>query len=123
MDSGARNVLIVEDDARFGALLIEVLRAAGHAAKLVRTKAAALVAIDELIPDVLCVDLELPDGTGWTLLEELTTKQIEVPRVIVASAGFNASHAHRRPGTFLLPKPFPIDSLLRLVRGDELPEI
>jgi hypothetical protein len=43
--------------------------------------------------------------------------------VVVATAGFDASRSRRRPGTYLLPKPFPIDSLLRLLSGEEPPEI
>jgi DNA-binding response OmpR family regulator len=118
-----RRVLIVEDDPRFGNLLVEVLRAAGHQADLAATRAAALDAIAGRTPDVLCVDLDLPDGTGWALLDDLDSRGVSISQVVVASAGLHSAKAHRRPGTFFLPKPFPIDSLLRLVRGDELPEI
>jgi DNA-binding response OmpR family regulator len=118
-----RHVLVVEDDPSFGSLLIEVLEAAGHRAELAVDGADALRSIEASTPDVLCLDIDLPDGTGWTLLDELQRRSIEVPRVVVVSAGVGVSPSRRRPGTFLLPKPFPIDSLLRLVSGEELPEI
>ena len=121
--SDRRRVLVVEDDPRFGSLLRDVLEAAGHEVDLATTSAAALAAAEGSVPDVLCVDIDLPDGTGWALLEELERRGIEPGRVIVATAGIGASKSRQRPGTFLLPKPFPVDSLLRLVRGDELPEI
>lgn len=106
-----------------GALLVDALDAAGHLAELARSSAAALTSIESAVPDVLCLDIDLPDGTGWALLDELDSRQISLPRVVVATAGMGASRSRHRPGTFLLPKPFPIDSLLRLVSGAEPPEI
>ena len=121
--SETRRVLVVEDDVRFGSLLCEVLQAAGHSAELAPTSAAALAAIEAEVPDVLCVDIDLPDGTGWELLDELVNRAIEPTTVIVTSASIGASKTRHRPGTFILPKPFPIDSLLRLVNGQPAPEI
>lgn len=121
--SERRRVLVVEDDLRFGSLLRDVLEAAGHQVDLTTTSAAALAAAEASVPDVLCVDIDLPDGTGWALLDELEHRGIEPGRVIVATAGIEASKSRHRPGTFLLPKPFPVDSLLRLVSGEALPEI
>jgi CheY-like chemotaxis protein len=71
----------------------------------------------------MCLDIDLPDGTGWGLLDELVERGISPEQVVIATASMAASRSRRRPGTFLLPKPFPIDSLLRLIRGDELPVI
>lgn len=119
----SRSVLLVEDDPSFGSLLLDVLEAAGHRVQLAPTSAHALAAIEASLPDVLCVDIDLPDGTGWGLLDELERRGLELARVIVATAGIAASKSRYRPGTFLLPKPFPVDSLLRLVSGEELPEI
>ncbi|RPI20240.1 MAG: response regulator [Actinobacteria bacterium] len=121
--SERRRVLVVEDDPSFGSLLRVVLEAAGHEVKVVTTSAEALAAVESMVPDVLCVDIDLPDGTGWALLDEIEHRGIEPSRVVVASAGIGVSMSRHRPGTFLLPKPFPVDSLLRLVSGEELPEI
>jgi CheY-like chemotaxis protein len=104
-------------------LLVEVLETAGHDVELATTSAAALAAAEASIPDVICVDIDLPDGTGWSLLDELERRGIEPATVVVATAGMGATTSRHRPGTFLLPKPFPVDSLLRLVSGEALPEI
>lgn len=116
-------MLIVEDDPTLSGLLKNALEAAGHRVRLAASRASALVAVSSSSPDVICVDIDLPDGTGWELIDELEKRRIVPPMVVVATAGIDASRSRQRPGTFLLPKPFPIDSLLRLVRGDELPEI
>jgi CheY-like chemotaxis protein len=119
----SRSVLVVEDDPSFGSLLKDVLEAAGHNVRLTPTSAGAVAAVEASLPDVLCVDIDLPDGTGWGLLDELEQRGLEPATVIVATAGIGASTSRHRPGTFILPKPFPIDSLLRLVNGEYLPEI
>jgi DNA-binding response OmpR family regulator len=118
-----RSVLIVEDDPGFGSLLREVLEAAGHDVRLAATSAAAVTAVATSRPDVLCVDIDLPDGTGWGLLDELEARSMEPAAVVVMSAGIGAAKSRNRPRTVILPKPFPIDSLLRLVSGGELSEI
>lgn len=122
-EASSRSVLVVEDDPSFGSLLRDVLAAAGHTVRLTPTSAGAIAAVEASLPDVLCVDIDLPDGTGWGLLDELESRGLEPATVIVATAGIAASKSRHRPGTFLLPKPFPVDSLLRLVSGTELPEI
>jgi two-component system OmpR family response regulator len=116
-------VLVVEDDPVLGAVLHDVLEAAGHRVEVATSAADAVAAAEEILPDAVCVDIDLPDGTGWELLDELERRMIVPPTVVVATAGFDASQSRHRPGTHLLPKPFPVDSLLRLLSGEEPPEI
>jgi two-component system nitrogen regulation response regulator GlnG len=118
-----RSVLVVEDDPLFGELVRDVLGAAGATVSLAATSAAGLAAVARERPDVLCVDIDLPDGTGWEFLDELKRRSLEPETVIIITGGIEAAQSRRRPGTFVLVKPFPIDSLLRLVRGEALPEI
>jgi DNA-binding response OmpR family regulator len=119
----ARSVLVVEDDETLGRLLMDVLSAAGHRTRLAQSQAQALAEVEKEPPDVFCLDIDLPDGTGWALLDELDRRQLPVGQVIVATAGMDAGRSRRRPDTYVLPKPFPIDSLLRLVAGEEAPAI
>ena len=122
MAETARSVLVVEDDPAFGRLLTDVLCGVGHDAVLAPTGAAALAAMASSPPSVVFVDVDLPDGTGWTVLDEMDRLGITPPRVVVSSASLAALH-HERPGVFVLRKPFPIQSLLRLIDGDEFSEI
>lgn len=120
MTEPSRTVLVVEDDPGFGPLLVQVLGDAGHRARLAATGDAAIEACAELVPDVLFIDIDLPGTTGWALLDALEQRGIEARRVVVSSGSMDAVNRHR-PGVFVLPKPFPIQSLLRLVGGDEAP--
>lgn len=55
---------------------------------------AARDAAELLRPDVLVLDLNLPDGNGWTLLEQLRA-QDTFPRILVLSACDEQTFANR----------------------------
>lgn len=65
-----RKVLIVEDDAPFRARFVEIIQSDPEftVAAAVGTAAEAIIAIDRSAPDVLLVDLGLPDGKGTTVI-------------------------------------------------------
>lgn len=112
-----RTVLIVEDDERLGHVIQRSLEHAGHAVRLVTTVAATRLALAETRPEVLLLDVDLPDGTGWEVLRE---RPDAAGVVVVMSAG---QPARRRLEEFrsawFLGKPFAIDALLDLIdRGD-----
>ena len=48
----------------------------------------------ELHPDVLVLDLNLPDGNGWTLIEQLRSQQ-KLPPTLVLSACDEQTYARR----------------------------
>lgn len=64
-------ILIIEDDAWFGALLSQTLEVATHETMVVPHAPAAIVAIDDFSPDVIILDLLLTGSTGFALLHEL----------------------------------------------------
>lgn len=65
-----RKVLIVEDDAPFRARFVEIIESDPEftVSAAVGTAAEAIIAIDRSPPDVLLVDLGLPDGKGTTVI-------------------------------------------------------
>lgn len=122
----SRRVLVVEDDPVLGPMLKSVLEAARHQVELASTAAqaaTAATAAESMRPDALCVDIDLPDGTGWQLLDELERGLLLPAVVVIITGGFDASQSRNRPGARVLPKPFPVDSLLRLLSGEEAPDI
>lgn len=72
----------------------------------------------ELAPDVLVLDLNLPDGNGWSLLEQLRSRQA-LPPTLVLSVCDEAIYARRllRGGARgYLMKDEPIGSVLQAIR-------
>jgi two-component system KDP operon response regulator KdpE len=78
------SVLVVEDDLRIRDVLARGLTASGHAVRSEATGSAALVAAVEWQPDVVVLDLGLPDIDGRDLLQML--RGVSSVPVIVATA-------------------------------------
>ena len=61
------DVLVVEDAPEFTRVVSTVLGNEGHRVRSAATMAAALIELDEHRPDVVILDLGLPDGDGLDL--------------------------------------------------------
>mgnify|MGYP001251471089 CR=1 FL=1 len=116
-----RRVLVVEDEARLRQVVVRNLTARGHQVRDVATAADAVQAVLNERPDLMLLDINLPDQSGWDVLRTLRSQGIEVPTVVVSAVRIVPSRlAEFRPVAYL-SKPFPLESLLRLVRGDSTP--
>jgi DNA-binding NtrC family response regulator len=63
--------LVVDDDPTFQGALAELVRGEGFAVETVATLAAARASLQAGTPDVLLLDVGLPDGSGLDFLREL----------------------------------------------------
>jgi signal transduction histidine kinase/DNA-binding response OmpR family regulator len=80
----SKRLLLVEDDARLRADLDELLRADGLEIVGVDTVTAALEQLEQLTFDCVVLDLQLPDGSGRLLLEQMAaSERYAFPPVIV----------------------------------------
>ena len=61
------DVLVVEDAPEFARIVSTVLENAGYEVRLAATMAEALIEMDTRAPDVVILDLGLPDGDGLDL--------------------------------------------------------
>jgi hypothetical protein len=82
----ARVVLMIEDDLDIRELLASRLRRLGVDVVTATTGAAGIQMAQDLGPDLLVVDIGLPDMDGWALIERLAEDAAtsEIP-VVVAS--------------------------------------
>lgn len=62
-------ILLIEDDSLLADGLAAGLRLGGHEVRVAGSSAAALAALQERLPDLLLLDLGLPDIDGLVLLE------------------------------------------------------
>jgi len=113
----AATILVVEDDAATGRLLSKILIAAGYDVVLAETGAAARVRLDERAPDLILLDLILPDIDG--LLLTVTLKQLtQAPIVVCSGRGGQVDQvlAARLGVVAFLVKPFNVDDLEGAIR-------
>ena len=121
-DGGSRVVrgtvpaLIVEDDPVFSAALAEVVRRAGFDVATADTIADARRAIEARPPNLVLTDLELPDGSGTSLLEDLEDRpDIDVVLLSGHATVESAIEALRRGALEYLVKPVDQERLAALL--------
>lgn len=78
-----RRLLLLQPDLDFARALSATLDAAHVGVTRVSTRAEALAALTQFVPDVALIDLALPDGDGIELITQLTRMQPALPIVVV----------------------------------------
>jgi CheY-like chemotaxis protein len=77
----------VEDHPLNAQLARDLLESAGHRVEIVSDGAAFRVALDGGVPDIVLMDIRLPDTDGVTLLHELRSRETmaQVPVIAVTA--------------------------------------
>ena len=119
------DVLVVDDAPEFVELAAVVLAQAGHRVRRASSVAEALEAIDHSMPDLVVLDLTLPDGDGLDLCR--TVRERGDAYVLVVTGRPDAADrlmGFRLGADDVLTKPFSgrelnarVDALLRRHRG------
>ena len=84
-----RLILLVEDEESITTPLAEALGREGFEAKVARTAAEAIRLGTKLRPDLVLLDLMLPDGSGFDVCRELRAAS-RVPIIILSAKGEEA---------------------------------
>jgi DNA-binding response OmpR family regulator len=106
-------VLVVEDEAPLRRIIVRNLESRGYAVREAATAAEALAALRAELPDVMLLDINLPDRTGWDVLRDLAAEGKQVPTVVVSAVRVSPARLAEFKPVAYLPKPFPIEALLR----------
>lgn len=108
------NILIIDDDQALCRSLEIQLTGQGHQVKYANSASAGLEALGEWSPDLIFLDLMLPDGSG---LEVLGKIQGDAPIVMItAQQDTRATIEAMRAGAFdYIRKPFDIDDVLLVI--------
>jgi len=113
MESNVRKVLVVDDEVGVGDLLTYALEAAGFGVRVATTGSSALEAIKRWSPDVILLDVMLPDTNGFALLTQLRT--LTGSPVIFLSAcsrGADRERGLKLGAADYVTKPFDMDELV-----------
>jgi two-component system, cell cycle response regulator DivK len=113
-------VLIVDDNDRNRKLAGDVLRFDGFRTIEAQTAAEAIALASEHVPDVILMDMRLPDldGTEAVRILRAEPRTSRIPVIAVTAIRLNAGNEWFLDSGFAgyLPKPIDIDELPRLVR-------
>lgn len=113
------SILLVEDDAALAAGLRQALRAEGFAVNHVATGSAALHVIATEVPEIVILDLGLPDMDGLTVLKRLRTLNADLPVLLLTARNTSVDKvAGLDSGADdYLAKPFDMPELLARLRA------
>lgn len=111
-------ILIVEDEAALRMLEYDLLADEGYEVETAANGELGLAAVQAQVPDLLILDIRLPDMNAATFLERWDHP--EVP-VIILSGARELETIASDFGAIPLSKPFEVEALLALVK-DCLPE-
>jgi len=119
------SVLVIDDEKNVRALLTRILSQDEVDVHTAGTGAEGLQLADEVDPDVVLLDLRLPDADGMDLLKTLRARRPDTAVIIITAYGQipSAVEAMKHGATDYLEKPFePLDKL-RLAVSRVLDEV
>ncbi len=111
-------ILVVDDELGIRALLSEILTDEGHTVELAENAAQARSVRESLRPDLVLLDIWMPDVDGVTLLKEWAAGgQLTMPVIMMSGHGTidTAVEATKYGATAFLEKPITLQKLLRAV--------
>jgi CheY-like chemotaxis protein len=117
MASPLGRVLVVDDEPQVAQMLRDVLTQFGYVVKTAMRGSEALQIVPVFQPDVILLDLQMPEMTGVEVLDHLRRDHPLVPVIVVtANTDVDVARGTLIRGAFdYLRKPFHIDMLARVV--------
>ncbi len=86
MEASCGNIVVVEDDRKISALMGLYLQREGFFTSFVYDGAEAIGAVERLAPDLMILDLLLPNVDGWQLCREIRNRS-RLPILMVTARG------------------------------------
>ena len=114
MSQAARAILVVDDVRDMLSLLDDLLTSEGYKVVKAKSGAEALAAISKSRPDLVMIDVLLPDEDGLTLLTQMKREHPELEVIVMTAFGGSSSaiKAMRAGAYDYVTKPFETDDLL-----------
>ncbi len=120
-DPGQGRIVVIDDDDQIRRLLVRLLVPAGYAVSEFGTAEEALASIRTEPPDLVLLDLKLPDRSGHEVLEDIRSDPATrlLPVVMLTGLATTAAkiRAQSEGVTDFLAKPFSPEELLPRVRA------
>ena len=110
-------VLIVDDEETARNFISEALTDAGYEAIEAGTLKEANKAVDKGLGDIILLDVNLPDGSGLSLLDRLALENPRPPVILITAFGEVdiAVDAMKKGALDFLQKPLDLDRLLQAI--------
>lgn len=114
-DEDRFRLLVVDDETRLREALMRALKGRGYEVTGAASFGDALRALRSTAFDLLLVDVNLPDATGWDILRLIRAGDHAVPVIVLSAMPPQTRLVRELRPDGVLHKPFPMDALFRLV--------
>jgi DNA-binding response OmpR family regulator len=111
-------IVLVEDEERLQKALAKILEQSNYTVLTADTAEEGVRVVLDEQPDVLLLDVNLPDDTGWSVLRQLARKGVTcrtLPTIVISAGQPSQRRIEEFSPMAFLPKPFPMDALKRLI--------
>ena len=118
MAEAQRSVLVVDDDADIRSLLSDLLTEEGYVVRTAGSGAEALTSVAKDLPDLVMMDVQLPDQDGIGVLKTLKRDHGELEVIVMTAFGGSSTaiKAMEQGAYDYVTKPFEIEDLLATLR-------
>ncbi len=112
------DILIVDDDANLRVALEMSLEQGGHVCRLAATASEGWAELQRQRPDLVLLDLQLPDMSGIDLLARARDERIDVPIIVMTAFGTvtSAVSAMKQGAADFIEKPLSVKEMSHLVK-------
>lgn len=119
MNNNIKKVLIVDDEPDTLELVKLVLESGGFETMLAASGMEALAQIDRTRPDLVLLDIMMPDMDGWDVFRKIKEKDSRIPIAILTAKAQNIDRLlglHVLKADDYITKPFGKNELINKVR-------
>ena len=115
----AKKILIVEDEALFARAVLKRMQKAGFECEHAETLLDGRAIAKQFEPDIVLLDMRLPDGTGLELVEYINENYSGLPVAVITAYGSaeNAVSALKAGAFDYLTKPISLKQLRPLIQS------
>ena len=115
--SGVKTVLVVEDDAWIRGLIVDLLQGEGYNVSHAADGKVGLALAAQTNPDVILLDLAMPEKSGLDVLHELKSSKPtqDIPVLVVSAYAMLMMGSDARRADGVIQKPFDLADLLAQV--------
>jgi DNA-binding response OmpR family regulator len=104
--------LVIEDDPDLSEIFSKALQAAGFEVETIMDGKIAQDRLKEAVPNVIVLDMHLPNVDGATLLKQIhADERLSKARIIITTADSARAEQYRSQATIVMIKPITFSSL------------
>ena len=113
-----KNILIIDDEKDLCELLSDALGSRGYNVAVANTKKEGIASLRREVPDLVFLDLKLPDGDGMKALSKIKRTSPETTVNIISAYGSEErkEEAKKKGAYSFIDKPFTEKEILRNIR-------